>query len=336
MDFRGRYSAQWMNTERCYSICRLLPDEIENAFDWLRTASTTLDSTWIYAEHKSQQLSKKLQRKFAFYRITPIPKRAPRRPAAQKHEEPQLPPKREASELFVASVPEFPHNAQAWAEWLLCAKKEIDAVYRLFPHDDEIAFDWLRTASRTMQNAAIYGKCRSLKVLQKLAPYRVTPTPTRAPKRPAAPTHIEKIKQRRIKQLETAPPLVTDDDPWADFDVQFNSQPIQPKHEYKWQDEQVAQQFMDNSTKDMREQEKTAPPLVTDNDVKHDSKDDHPCADVDVEFNSQPIQPKHEYKWQDEQVARQFIDNWTKDMREQERSKGKTSKQQNWKDEEGM
>ena len=275
-------------------VCRLLPDEDDNAFDWLRTASTTLDSAWIYAEHKSKQVSKKLQRKFAFYRITPIPKRAPRRPAAPKHEEPQLPPKREASELFAASVPEFPHNAQAWAAWLLCAKKEIDAVCRLFPNDDEIAFDWLRTASRTLQNAAIYGKCRSLKVLQKLAPYRVTPTPTRAPKRPAAPTHKEKIEDQHDRQSEQRRIKL--------LDVKHDSKSIQPtvlKHELKWQDAD-------------------------------------PWADVDEEFNSQPIQPKHEYKWQDEQVAQQFIDNWTKDMREQERSKGKTSKQQNWKDEEGM
>ena len=285
-------------------VCQLLPDEIENAFDWLRTASTTMDSAWIYAEHKSKQMSKKLHRKLAFYRITPIPKRAPRRPAAPKHEEPQLPPKQEASELFAALVPEFPHNAQAWAAWLRCAKKEIDAVCRRSPNDDEIVFDWLRTASRTLQNAAIYGKCRSLKVLQKLAPYRVTPTPTRAPKRPAAPTHKEKIedqhdrqsKQRRIKLLETAPPLVTDND------VKHDSKSIQPtvlKHELKWQD-------------------------------------DHPWADVDVQFNSQPIQPKHEYKWQDEQVTQQFIDDWTKDMGAQEKSEETTIKQQNWRDEQGM
>ena len=115
-------------------------------------------------------------------------------------------------------------------------------------------------------------------MLQKLAPYRVTPTPTRAPKRPAAPTHKEESEdqhdrqseQRRIKLLDvkhdskSIQPTVLkhelkwqDDHPWADFDVQFNSQPIQPKHEYKWQDEQVTQQFIDDWTKDMGEQEKS-------------------------------------------------------------------------------
>ena len=83
-------------------VCRLLPDEDENAFDWLRTASTTLESAAIYAKHRSLQVSQKLQRKFTPHSVTPIPKRAPKRPAAPKHEEqieeqlvpPQLPPKR--------------------------------------------------------------------------------------------------------------------------------------------------------------------------------------------------------------------------------------------------
>ena len=61
-----------------------------------------------------------------------------------------------------------------------------------------------------------------------------------------------------------------------------------------------------------------------------------PWADVDVQFNSQPIQPKHEYKWQDEQVTQQFIDDWTKDMGEQEKSEETTIKQHNWRDEQGM
>ena len=147
-------------------VCRLLPDEDDNAFDWLRTASTTLESAWIYAKHKSMQVSKKLQRKFAPYRVTPIPKRAPKRPAAPKHEEqieeqlvpPQLPPKREhqskqdeASEQSAASVPDFPHNAQAWSAWLICVKKELDDVCRLLPDEDENAFDWLRTASTSQR-----------------------------------------------------------------------------------------------------------------------------------------------------------------------------------------
>ena len=159
-------------------------------------------------------MSQKLKRKFAPYRVTPIPKRAPKRPAAPKHEEqikeqlvpPQLPPKREhqskqdeASEQSAASVPDFPHNAQAWSAWLICVKKELDDVCRLLPDEDENAFDWLRTASTTLESAAIYAKCRSLQVSQKLqrkfAPYRI---PKRAPKRPAAPKHEEQIEEQLV------------------------------------------------------------------------------------------------------------------------------------------
>ena len=361
-------------------VCRLLPDEDDNAFDWLRTASTTLESAWIYAKHKSMQVSKKLQRKFAPYRVTPIPKRAPQRLAAPKHEEqieeqlvpPQLPPKREhqskqdeASEQSAASVPDFPHNAQAWSAWLICVKKELDDVCRLLPDEDENAFDWLRTASTTLESAAIYAKCRSLQVLQKLqqkfAPYRVTPTPKRAPKRPAAPKHKEKIedqlvppqrqpkhdrqskqdeapeqsaasKQRRIKQLETAPPLVTDND------VKLDSKSFQPtvlKHEYKWQDDQVMQPSRHDWIEKLGEQEKWEETKVK-QQYWSDEQAPHFCdpwADVDVQFDSQPIQPKHEYKWQDDQVMQQFIHDWTKEMGEQEKSEETKVKQQYWSDE---
>ena len=65
-----------------------------------------------------------------------------------------------------ASMPDFPHNTQAWSAWLICVKKELDDVCRLLPDEDENAFDWLRTASTTLECAAIYAKRRSLKVLQ--------------------------------------------------------------------------------------------------------------------------------------------------------------------------
>ena len=109
------------------------------------------------------------------------------------------------------SVPDFPHNAQAWSAWLICVKKELDDVCRLLPDEDENAFDWLRTASTTLESAAIYAKCRSLQVSQKLqrkfAPHSVTPIPKRAPKRPAAPKHEEQIEEQ-IKQEGTSEQLV--------------------------------------------------------------------------------------------------------------------------------
>ena len=121
-------------------------------------------------------MSQKLERKFAPYRVTPFPKRAPGRPAAPRHEEqipPLLLPKREhqskqdeVSKQSAASVPDFPHNAQTWSAWLISVKKELDEVCRLLPDEDENAFDWLRTASTTLECAAIYAMRRNLKVLQ--------------------------------------------------------------------------------------------------------------------------------------------------------------------------
>ena len=92
--------------------CQLLADEDENAFDWLRRASETLESAALHAKHRSLQVTQKLQWKFTPHSVTAIPKRAPKRPAAPKHEEqieeqikqegtseqlvpPKLPPKRE-------------------------------------------------------------------------------------------------------------------------------------------------------------------------------------------------------------------------------------------------
>ena len=109
------------------------------------------------------------------------------------------------------SVPDFPHNAQAWSAWLICVKKELDDVCQLLPDEDENAFDWLRRASETLESAALHAKHRSLQVTQKLqrkfTPHSVTPIPKRAPKRPAAPKHEEQIEEQ-IKQEGTSEQLV--------------------------------------------------------------------------------------------------------------------------------
>ena len=66
---------------------QLLADEDDNALDWLQRASQTLEIAALHAKDRSLQVTQKLQWKFTPHSVTAIPKRAPKRPAAPKHEQ---------------------------------------------------------------------------------------------------------------------------------------------------------------------------------------------------------------------------------------------------------
>ena len=205
------------------------------------------------------------------------------------------------------SVPDFPHNAQAWSAWLICVKKELDDVCRLLPDENDNAFDWLRTASTTLESAAIYAKCRSLQVSQKLqrkfTPHSVTPIPKRAPKRPAAPKHEEQIEEQ-IKQEETSEQLVPPKLPpkreqqsKQDEAPERSAAPKQRRIKQKETSERLVTPKLSPKPEQQSKQDETPPHFfdpwaVFDNSDFVANVDTYQCwEDAAIQLNGQPVQP---------------------------------------------
>ena len=232
------------------------------------------------------------------------------------------------------SVPDFPHNAQAWSAWLICVKKELDDVCRLLPDEDENAFDWLRRASETLESAALHAKHRSLQVTQKLqrkfTPHSVTPIPKRAPKRPAAPKHEEQIEEQ-IKQEGTSEQLVPPQ--------------LQPKREHHSKQNAAPEQSAASKRRRIKQKETSellVTPKLSPKPEQQSKQDETPphffdpwavfdncdfVANVDMQFDGQPVQPAlltHEEKWQEDdqwwennQVKQQDWHDWPEEKDEQ-------------------
>ena len=186
---------------------------------------------------------------------------------------------------------------QAWSAWLNCAKKQLDDAYQRGDEDGN-ALDWLQTASQTLEIAALHAKDRSLQVTQKLqrkfTPHSVTPIPKRAPKRPAAPKHEEQIEEQ-IKQEETSEQLVPPKLPpkreqqsKQDEAPERSAAPKQRRIKQKETSERLVTPKLSPKPEQQSKQDET-PPHFFDPWAVFDNCDF--VANVDMQFDSQPIQP---------------------------------------------